>query len=179
MTPRASSRLNVWLALDALLVSGQDVAPVLVGGAAADFAREQLLAFRLGVLEVLEQRFGRRVFEIVAGLFDFVLMIDVAPAHEVRRLAVHRVVGEVEAVIDALHVHRQAFEAVGDFGRDGAAVDAADLLEVGELRHLHAVAPDFPAQTPGAQRRAIPNRLRRSGCRVRRSEMPSAFSEPR
>ena len=33
---------------------------------------------------------------------------------------------------------------------------AAALLEVGELRHFHAVAPDFPAQPPGAERRALP-----------------------
>jgi hypothetical protein len=30
------------------------------------------------------------------------------------------------------------------------------LLEVGELRDFHAVEPDFPAQAPGAQRRAFP-----------------------
>ena len=38
----------------------------------------------------------------------------------------------------------------------GSAVDAADLLEVGELADLHAVAPDLPAEAPGAQRRALP-----------------------
>ncbi len=32
----------------------------------------------------------------------------------------------------------------------------ADLLEIGELADLHPVAPDLPAQTPGAQRRAFP-----------------------
>jgi hypothetical protein len=33
---------------------------------------------------------------------------------------------------------------------------AADLLEIGELRDLHPVAPDLPAQAPGAQRGAFP-----------------------
>ena len=31
-----------------------------------------------------------------------------------------------------------------------------DLLEVGELRHFHAVEPDFPAQAPGAEGRRFP-----------------------
>ena len=57
---------------------------------------------------------------------------------------------------DALHVHRQAFDAVGDFARNRLAFEAADLLEVGELGDLHAVQPDFPAQAPGAQRRRFP-----------------------
>ena len=38
----------------------------------------------------------------------------------------------------------------------GIAVEAADLLEVGELGNFHAVAPHFPAETPGAERRAFP-----------------------
>ena len=33
---------------------------------------------------------------------------------------------------------------------------AADLLEIGELRHFHAIAPDLPSQTPGPERRAFP-----------------------
>ena len=33
---------------------------------------------------------------------------------------------------------------------------AADLLEIGKLRHFHAVTPDFPAQSPRAQRGAFP-----------------------
>ena len=38
----------------------------------------------------------------------------------------------------------------------GLQFDAADLLEVGELRHFHAVQPHFPAQAPGAERRVLP-----------------------
>ena len=30
------------------------------------------------------------------------------------------------------------------------------MLEVGELRHFHAVAPHFPAETPGTERRTLP-----------------------
>jgi hypothetical protein len=56
----------------------------------------------------------------------------------------------------AQDVHGEALEAVGELARDGAAVVAADLLEVGELRHLHAVAPHLPAQAPGAEGGALP-----------------------
>ena len=30
------------------------------------------------------------------------------------------------------------------------------MLEVGELSHLHTIQPDFPAQSPGAQRWVLP-----------------------
>src|SRR3546814_2714920 len=55
-----------------------------------------------------------------------------------------------------LDVHREPFEPVGQFARDGQAIEPAHLLEIGELRHLHAVAPDFPAEPPRTQRRAFP-----------------------
>ena len=42
------------------------------------------------------------------------------------------------------------------FDRDGVNLDTAHLLEVGELRNLHAVQPDLPAKPPGAERRALP-----------------------
>ena len=35
-------------------------------------------------------------------------------------------------------------------------VEAAELLEVRELRDLHAVAPDLPAEAPRAERRPFP-----------------------
>jgi hypothetical protein len=53
-------------------------------------------------------------------------------------------------------VHRQPFEAVSQLTRHRRAFETGDLLEVGELRHLHAVAPAFPAEPPGAERRAFP-----------------------
>ena len=56
----------------------------------------------------------------------------------------------------ALLMGRQPLEPVSQFARDGSAFDARDLLEVSELRHFHSVAPAFPAQPPGAERRAFP-----------------------
>ena len=63
---------------------------------------------------------------------------------------------QVEDVVDVLQVHAQALEAVGDLAEHRPALQAAGLLEVGELGDFHAVEPDFPAQAPGAERRRFP-----------------------
>ena len=55
-----------------------------------------------------------------------------------------------------LQEHRDALEPVGDLAGDRREVDAADLLEVGELRDLHAVEQHLPADAPGAERRRLP-----------------------
>ena len=89
------------------------------------------------------------VLEVVGRLLDFVLMIYV-PIGETFRP------GEVEYIFHALQVHGKPLQPIGDFARNGLAVHAADLLKIGELRHLHAVQPHFPAQAPGAQRRILP-----------------------
>ena len=59
-------------------------------------------------------------------------------------------------MLDVLHIHRQPFEAVRHLEARERHRDAADLLEIGELPDLHAVAPDFPAEAPGSERRALP-----------------------
>jgi hypothetical protein len=51
-----------------------------------------------------------------------------------------------------LQVHGEALDSVRDLTGDRIALDPANLLEVGELRDLHAVQPHFPPQAPGAQR---------------------------
>ena len=58
---------------------------------------------------------------------------------------------QVVDVVDALQVHGDPLEPVGQLRRHRPALESARLLEVGELGHLHPVAPDFPAQAPGAQ----------------------------
>ena len=65
-------------------------------------------------------------------------------------------VNQVEHVVAILKVHGQAFETIRDFARDRLAFQATNLLEVGELRHFHAVHPDFPTKTPSAKRRVFP-----------------------
>ncbi len=63
---------------------------------------------------------------------------------------------EIEHALDAVDIHRQPLDAIGQLGRDRVAFDAADLLEIGELADLHAIDPDLPAEAPGAQGRAFP-----------------------
>src|SRR3954464_15810875 len=63
---------------------------------------------------------------------------------------------EVEYVFNALQVHREAFEPVGDFTRNRLAIDPADLLKISELCDFHAVQPHFPAETPRPERRILP-----------------------
>ena len=89
------------------------------------------------------------MLEVVGGLLHLVLVEHVAVGQAVGiDQVVHRFL--------ALQVHGQTLQAVGDLARGGLAVDAGDLLEVGELGHFHAVEPDFPAQAPGAQRGVLP-----------------------
>ncbi len=71
-------------------------------------------------------------------------------------LVVAAVEVQIEHAIDALDIHGEAFQSIGDLARHRIAIEAADLLEIGELRHLHAVAPHLPAETPGPERRALP-----------------------
>ena len=104
-------------------------------------------------VELPEQLVHVGVFEVVLRLFHLVLVVHVAVGH-----ATERPVGphEVEHALDALQVHREALETVGDLAHHRPAVEATHLLEVRELRDFHAVQPDLPAEPPGAQRRRLP-----------------------
>ncbi len=120
---------------------------VLVGGQRQP-GLDQLAGFRLEQVELVEQRFHVGVFEVEGGHLHLVLQEDVAVGDLAEgAVGPHQVVHRVHV----LQVHGEPFQAVGDLAGDRVAVDAADLLEVGELGHLHAVQPDFPAQAPGAQ----------------------------
>ena len=123
---------------------------------------------------MLEQDRGVGVLEIVAGIFLLGLLEDVAVGHPL--VAVAAVEIEVVDAVDALHVHGEALEAIGQLARHRGAFEARHLLEIGELRHLHAVAPAFPAQAPGAERRALPVVLDEAHV-VQAMSMPIAFSD--
>ena len=89
------------------------------------------------------------MLEVIGGLLDFVLVVHVA----IRDFAAWSVgPDDVEHAVDPLQIHGKAFEPVSDFARDGATIDTAHLLEIGELRDFHAVQPDFPTKTPSAER---------------------------
>ena len=136
--------------LDALVVGRQRHEVALAGVAGLEI----LAAGGFRVAEVAEQHLGVGVLEIVPRVFLLGLQEDVAIGDLVGALAAVEV--ELEAVVDALQVHGEALEPVGELARDRRAFEARDLLEVGELRHLHAVAPALPAEPPGAERRALP-----------------------
>lgn len=91
-----------------------------------------------------QQHLGVAGLEIVLGLLHFVLVVDVAVGHVLVPL-------QVVDGFHALQIHGQTFQTIGQLHADGMQVDAAHLLEVGELAHFHAVEPHFPAQAPGAQ----------------------------
>ena len=121
---------------------------LLVRGQGEFFAHE-VLGLPLVRAECAEQELDVAVLEVVGALLHLVLVVHVAV---LEGLGPQQVVH----VVDTLQVHREALQAVGDLAGDRPAVDAANLLEIGELRHLHAVEPDFPAEAPGAERRVLP-----------------------
>src|SRR3569623_1525765 len=134
-------QVEVVAGLDDLLVGRQSERVAAVWAGALPFV-EQRLALGLGVRKVAEQHVGVGRFEVVERLLLLVLQEHIAVADAVVLAAV-----EVEVVddFDALHVHRETFQAVGDLAWNGLTLEARDLLEVGELAAFHAVAPAFPA----------------------------------
>ena len=105
------------------------------------------------VVEVPQQHGSVSVLEVVGRLFDFVLVEHVAVRDAAQRpVRPH----DVENAFDALQVHGEALESVGDFAGDRLAVETAHLLEVGELRDFHAVQPHLPTESPGAERGRLP-----------------------
>src|SRR5574343_124910 len=130
--------------LEHLLVAGQ-----------RELLAHQVLGLLLVRGEGGQQELDVAVLEVVGALLDLVLVEHVAVL-QVGAAVLALGVDQVVDVLHALEVHGQTLQAVGDLAGDGLAVDAAHLLEVGELRHLHAVEPDLPPQAPGAQRGVLP-----------------------
>ena len=118
----------------------------------------QALGFAFKVVKLLEEFFGVARFEVVLTLLDFVLMENVAIGQRMflTETVLPLGVDQVEHVVTVLQVHRQTFQTVGNFTRDRLAFQTTHLLEVRKLRHFHTVHPDFPTQTPGAERRVFP-----------------------
>ncbi len=87
--------------------------------------------------------------EIVDGPLHLALVVNVAVFDPLGPL-------EVVDIVDPLDVHGDPFGAVGQLRADGTAIEAADLLEVGELGDLHPVEPHLPAESPGADGRRFP-----------------------
>ena len=112
------------------------------------------VALRLVLVELLAHEINVGNLEVVCRELALVLEEDVAIGHgrAVRQVAPYDVVDRVHA----LGVHGDALETIGDLDGNRVDLDATNLLEVGELRDLHAVHPHLPAKAPGAQRGALP-----------------------
>ena len=112
------------------------------------------MALGLVVVKLLTHHLDVGDLKVIGTELALVLEEHVAIGHgrAVGQVAPHQVVDRV----DALGVHGDTLQAVGDLDGHGVDLDAAHLLEVRKLRDLHAVEPDLPAKAPGAERRALP-----------------------
>ena len=112
------------------------------------------VALGLVVVKLLTHHLDVGDLKVVGTKLALVLQEHVAIGHgrAVGQVAPHQIVDGV----DALRIHGDALQAIGDLDGHGVDLDTAHLLEVRKLRNLHAVEPDLPAKTPGAERRALP-----------------------
>src|SRR3546814_6503081 len=80
--------------------------------------------------DLVEQEIGLRMLEIIGGELTLTFKKDIAIADAF--------IVELEVVhpVHALDIHGQPFQPVGDLARHRRAIEPADLLEIGELRHL-------------------------------------------
>ena len=115
---------------------------------------EQASTLRFGGVEIRKKLIRVRRLEIIARVFLFCLQEHIFVAHARRALAAVEV--QLHDAVDTLQVAGQAFESVSEFSGHRRALHSGDLLEIGELRDLHPVAPALPAQSPGAKGRALP-----------------------
>ncbi|OIQ65402.1 hypothetical protein GALL_530390 [mine drainage metagenome] len=115
---------------------------------------QDTVTFSLGIDEMLKQHCRVGLIEVPARIFLLGLAEDVAIGQRDRAVGV--VERHVHDVTHAQDIHRQTLQPIGQLARNRVAVVAADLLEIGELADFHAIAPNLPAQAPGAQRRAFP-----------------------
>ncbi len=119
-----------------LLVSGQRQA-----------CGQEFAALFFLVIKRREELIHICVLKVIRRLLALVLQVDIAITHfaAVRRDGPYQVVN----AIDVLQVHGDTLKPIGQLAGDGVALDAARLLEVGELSHFHAVEPYFPTKAPG------------------------------
>ena len=106
------------------------------------------------VAKIGEEFFRIRGFKIMPRIFLFGLQKNVAIGDFFGAFASVEV--QVHDAVDALQIAGETLETIGEFAGDRRAFETGDLLKIGELRDLHAVAPAFPAKPPGAERRAFP-----------------------
>ena len=100
-------------------------------------------SFRLVFVEQVEEQILVAQVKGVTRLLKFVLVENIAVSDAVRPL-------HVVNIFDALNVHGEPFKSVSYLHGNGLDILATDLLKIRELSYLHAVEPNFPAETPRA-----------------------------
>ena len=112
------------------------------------------MALGLVVVKLLTHHLDVGDLKVIGTELALVLEEHVAVGHgrAVGQIAPHQIVDRV----DALGIHGDTLQAIGDLDGHGVDLDTAHLLEVRKLRDLHTVEPDLPAKAPGAQGRALP-----------------------
>ena len=125
---------------------------LFVGGK-SEVEPNQTFDLMLSMIERIEERGDIGLFEVVLRLLDFVLVVNVAIGDATKRpIRPH----QVENAFDILQIHRKPLEAIGDLASNRTTLEPADLLEVGELSHLHTIQPNLPTEAPGTERRRLP-----------------------
>src|SRR5262249_25870321 len=131
------------------------VITILLSGRNKSKAVQKVLAFLLVRIQVFPQLLNIRPLEVVYRHLQLFLIAHIAienglPARRIARP--HDVIN----AIDVLQERSDALQTKGQLGADGIEIDAAALLEVGELRDLEAIEHHLPAHAPCRQRRRLP-----------------------
>ena len=100
-------------------------------------------------VEQIKQHGSVGHLEIIGGLLDFLLVVQIAVNQIIIPL-------QVVDVVDLLEIHRNAFETICEFHRYGFAFDTAAHLKIGKLGNFHAVQPYFPPQPGRSQSGRLP-----------------------
>ena len=127
-------------ALEDLVVGGEDDRV---------FHREQALAFLFVEIEELPEHLDVGKLEVVFRELILVLKADLGVFDAGSPF-------DVVNAFDVLEEGNQALESIGELGGDEVEIEAAALLEVGELGDFEAVEHDLPADAPGAEGRGFP-----------------------
>src|SRR5208283_4787890 len=110
--------------------------------------------FAFGGGKVQEKLLRVSIFEIMTRIFLLRLQKYIGVADPFFTLAPVEI--ELHDGVDALQIAGEPFEPIGELAGHRHAFYARNLLEISELRDLHAVAPALPAKSPGAESRTLP-----------------------
>ena len=134
------------------------------------------MALGLVVVKLLTHHLDVGDLKVIGTEFALVLEEHVAVGHgrAIGQVAPHQIVDRV----DALGVHGDTLQAIGNLDGHGVDLDTAHLLEVRKLRDLHAVEPDLPAKAP-APRVGLSQSSSTKRTSWSLGSRPMAASEPR